>query len=98
MKQVFVVHGISDCPACLRACADLMSEYPKYEYVFVNCDFSSLHRKRLKEIYGQKTFPIIVCVTPDGEELIGGHKELKERLSGVAHHSEYPAPPIRDKV
>ena len=98
MKQVFVVHGISDCPACLHACADLMSEYPRFEYVFVNCDFSAIHRDRLKKIYGQKTFPIIVCVTPAGEELVGGYKELRERLRGSGEDARYPAPPIRDKV
>ena len=35
----FVIYGVSDCPACLMACAAAMDYYPKFEYVFVNMDF-----------------------------------------------------------
>ena len=36
--NVYIVYGITDCPACLRACADLMEA--DIEYVFVETDFA----------------------------------------------------------
>lgn len=37
-EEIFIVYGITDCPACLRAQADLM-QYD-IEYAFVETDFS----------------------------------------------------------
>ena len=54
----YVVYGISDCPACLRACADLMEA--DNEYVFVEMDFSKTYRKYIKDKYEWPTFPIII--------------------------------------
>lgn len=98
MKRVFIVYGITDCPSCLRACADLMDEYPKEEYVFVSCDFSATHRENLKDFYSWYTFPIVTESTIEGEKLIGGHAELKVYLADVQPiDGKYPKPPIRDK-
>jgi len=97
MKRVFIVYGITDCPSCLRACADLMDNYPSDEYVFASCDFSPLYRERLKEKYNWSTFPIIVESASQDDKLIGGHTELRLYLHGLDGDSEYPAPPIRDK-
>ena len=38
MNEIFIVYGITDCPACLRTQADLMER--DKEYVFVETDFS----------------------------------------------------------
>ena len=76
-----MVYGITDCPACLRACADLMDHYPDKEYVFVEADFSKTYREQLKKQYNRTTFPIVVKVSGDGEILLGGYDELKTHLS-----------------
>ena len=55
LKGTYIIYGISDCPACLRACAAAMELYPTHEYVFVNTDFSKTHRERLKLRYGVET-------------------------------------------
>jgi len=94
MKDIYKVYGISDCPACLRACAYLMEDYPHKEYVFVNCDFSSTFRDGLKEVYQVKTFPIVTKVTAAGERLIGGWVELQQLAPGI--NLSYEAPPMRD--
>lgn len=82
MKETYVVYGISDCPACLRACADLMALVPAIEYVFVNCDFSKNYRDNLrsKDKFNWPTFPIVVKLLRDEETLVGGYDELKEHL------------------
>ena len=76
MKNTFLIYGISDCPSCLRACADLMDLYPLCEYVFVNADFAPTYRDSLKQKYSMSTFPIIIC----DDKLVGGYKELSKFL------------------
>ena len=56
--NTYIVYGITDCPACLRACADLMEA--ELEYVFVETDFAKSYREHLKDKYEWPTFPIIV--------------------------------------
>jgi len=46
------------------------------EYVFVNADFSKSYRTAIKEEFDWKSFPIIVKVTPEQEELVGGYDDL----------------------
>ena len=91
--QQYVIYGISDCPACLRACAELMSKYPSVEYVFVNTDFSKSYRKKLQKKYDFYTFPIIVLEDDNGEHLIGGYKELIPHFADP--EMEYSPPPVR---
>jgi glutaredoxin len=82
--ELYVVYGISDCPACLRAQALLMAK--NKEYVYVNGDFSKTYRDSVKEEFRWATFPIIIKVTPESEELIGGYDDLRSALkkeSGV---------------
>ena len=77
--QVYIVYGITDCPACLRACADLMER--DIEYAFVETDFSKSYRGALKKEFEWPTFPMIVKVSGDEEEFIGGYEELGEILA-----------------
>ena len=83
--EIYMVYGITDCPACLRACADLMER--DLEYVFIETDFSKTYRAAIKEEFGLPSFPIIVRVEPQGEMLLGGHEELQSILS-----TEDPSP------
>ena len=53
--STYIVYGISDCPACLRACADLMEA--DNEYVFVEMDFSKTYREYIKDRHQWPTFP-----------------------------------------
>lgn len=76
--EVYAIYGITDCPACLRACALLM-ELEK-EYVFVEMDFSKTYRNSLKSRLGWATFPIVTLVDEEDEKLIGGYTELWEKL------------------
>jgi len=92
MKAVYKVYGISDCPACLRACALLMDWYPEEEYVFINCDFSKVFREHIKEVYNRSTFPIIIKMTGVNETLIGGFDDL---ILTKENNVIYEAPPIR---
>lgn len=78
MIEVFMVYGISDCPACLRACADLMDK--DKQYVFVNTDFSKHYRSELYKKFAWKTMPIVVKLDIEEEVLIGGYSELVEWL------------------
>lgn len=81
--MIYEVYGISDCPACLRACADLMEN--GLEYVFVNCDFSKTYREQVKTLFNWPTFPI-VTVSKDGHEewsVIGGSEQLKDYIDSV---------------
>ena len=72
---MYLIYGITDCPSCLLAQAELMSK--DIEYVFINADFSSTYRSAIKEEMEWNTFPIIVKVLPDSEEeLIGGYDDL----------------------
>lgn len=79
--MIYLVYGISDCPSCLRACADLMDR--DIEYVFINCDFSKTYRDRLKVKFNWSTFPIIIEADHKEKSLIGGHEQLKEHLSNL---------------
>ena len=76
--MIYKVYGISDCPACLRACADLMEN--DLEYVFVNCDFSKTYRKKIKEQYSWATFPVITLFNGTEWALIGGSEDLRSHL------------------
>jgi|TARA_A100001011_G_C14290745_1_gene836085 glutaredoxin-related protein len=79
MKEIYIVYGITDCPACLRACADLMER--DKEFVFVETDFSKTYRSALKEEFDWPTFPMLVKVFGDEEEFIGGYDEMKALFS-----------------
>ena len=75
----YVVYGITDCPACLRACALLMER--DLQYSFSQSDFSCDFRQHLKIKYDQKTFPIIIEVSlsedyESTEKVIGGYDDL----------------------
>ncbi|HHZ95960.1 MAG TPA: hypothetical protein EYN67_10495 [Flavobacteriales bacterium] len=72
--EIYVIYGITDCPACLRACADLMD--CEKEYVFVETDFSKTYRTSLKKEFEWESFPMIVKATEDTEEFIGGYDDL----------------------
>ena len=74
MEQVYLVYGITDCPACLRACALLM-EMDK-EYAFIETDFSPSYRKFIKKTFNWKTMPVIVELTDDDQQLVGGYEDL----------------------
>ncbi len=76
---VYHVYGISDCPACLRACADLMDR--DCEYVFHNCDFSKTYRNKIRDHLIWPTFPIIMVDSDDESVLIGGSEQLSAHLS-----------------
>jgi len=78
--MIYLIYGITDCPACLRAQADLMDL--GLEYVFIETDFSPTYRQSLKEEMELSTFPIILKVTEDGENLIGGYDDLIYELTG----------------
>jgi len=73
--EVYLIYGITDCPACLKAQAILMEK--DLEYVFIEMDFSKSYRDSIIEQLGWSTFPIIVKTNPDGEEdLVGGYDDL----------------------
>jgi len=80
MKETYLIYGISDCPACLRAQADLMDL--GLEYVFIEMDFSKSYREAIKQELGQPTLPIILKASKDGEDLIGGYEDLICELTG----------------
>jgi glutaredoxin-related protein len=46
------------------------------EYVFVQTDFAKSYREALKKEFEWSTFPMIVKVTDDGEDFIGGYEDL----------------------
>ena len=74
----YEIHGISDCPACLRAQALLMQE--DIEYVFINADFSKQYRTAIREEFFWTTFPIVVLVVGQKRQVIGGYDQLTEYL------------------
>jgi glutaredoxin len=80
--MTYFVYGITDCPACLRACALLMEL--DLEYVFIETDFAKSYRQELQKKYRHSTFPIVVReeAHPDGPErlMIGGYVELEAHL------------------
>lgn len=77
--MIYKVYGISDCPACLRACADLMEN--DLEYVFVNCDFSKTYRNQIKNEYCWPTFPVITLFNGVEWTVIGGSDDLHSHLA-----------------
>ena len=77
--MTYFVYGITDCPACLRACADLMEA--DLEYVFVETDFAPAYRTQLKKQYRRSTFPIIIKRSEIETLIIGGHDELTRHLN-----------------
>ena len=94
MKNIFLIYGISDCPSCLHACADLMDLYPLCEYVFINTDFASTYRDLLKQKHDVSTFPIILC----NDELIGGYEELTSFLAKHKQYNGNSAPATNKKI
>lgn len=80
--MIYFVYGITDCPACLRACADLMEA--DLEYVFVETDFAKSYRTQLKKQHRRSTFPIIIRRSGDGVAaetlIIGGYTDLEAHL------------------
>ena len=80
--MIYFVYGITDCPACLRACADLMEA--DLEYVFVETDFAKSYRTQLKKQHRRSTFPIIIRRSGDGAAaktlIIGGYTDLEAHL------------------
>ncbi len=82
--ETYNVYGITDCPACLRACALLMEK--DIEYSFVESDFSPTYRKALKKQWNWDTFPIVVklSISEDYEissTIVGGYDELLDLLA-----------------
>jgi len=79
MEKVYLIYGITDCPACLLAQAALMER--DIEYIFVEMDFSPAYRKSIKEVTGWQTFPIVVKLSGDDDQtLVGGYDELTSDL------------------
>jgi glutaredoxin len=76
--MIYFIYGITDCPACLRACADLMEA--GLEYVFIETDFAKSYRAQLKKEYKRPTFPIIIKRSEAETLIIGGHDELTRHL------------------
>ena len=72
--EIYLIYGITDCPACLRAQAELMDK--NIEYVFIQTDFSKEYRRAIVEEFDWPTFPIIIKSDADGEVLIGGYDQL----------------------
>ena len=76
--NAYIIYGITDCPACLRAQADLMEA--DMEYVFVATDFAKSFREHLKDKYEWPTFPIVIRQINNITMKIGGYDQLKEYL------------------
>ncbi len=89
-KCIYLIYGITDCPACLRAQADLMQR--DIEYVFVETDFSKNYRQLLKQKFNWSTFPIVVKLSSNGETLIGGYDDLLKFLNSQSKYGDYSAP------
>ncbi len=77
----YEIHGISDCPACLRAQALLMQR--DKEYIFINSDFSKEYRNFIRKELFWATFPIIVIVREQKREVIGGYDQLLAHMGGL---------------
>ena len=89
-NDIYVIYGITDCPACLRAQADLMQR--DMEYAFVETDFSKSYRQLLKEKFNWSTFPIVVKLSGDEETLIGGYDDLLKFLNCQSKYGDYSTP------
>jgi len=96
LQGIFIIYGITDCPACLRACASAMELYPVCEYVFVETDFSKSYRRKLKDRYGMDTFPIIIYEENGCKTVVGGYDQL---TSFITNHKEYSdnSTPVENK-
>jgi len=81
MTGVYQVYGISDCPACLRVCADLMES--DVEYVFHNCDFSRTFRDHIRDKLQWPTFPIVIVTHGEETIVIGGSEQLKDHIAKI---------------
>ncbi len=79
--MIYLVYGITDCPSCLRAEADLM-EADK-EYVVVTADFSKTYRKLIREQLKWPTFPIVVLQEDNNNTIIGGLEQLRDHLDRI---------------
>jgi glutaredoxin len=77
MDTIFI-YGVSDCPHCLRACADLMDN--DVPYIFIEMDFAKEYRESIKQKFNWTTYPVIVRVKGKEEILIGGYEQLKESM------------------
>jgi len=75
-ETLFVVYGVSDCPHCLWACADLMEA--GIPYMFVNLDFAQDYHESFKRKFNWTTFPIVAKVVDGKEVLVGGYEQLKD--------------------
>ena len=95
---IYIIYGITDCPACLRACALAMEIYPEHEYVFIETDFSKTFRDRLKKKYSMQTFPIIIFEENGCETLVGGYDELISFITTRTEYSNNSAPIALKKV
>jgi len=95
-EEIFIIYGITDCPACLRAQADLMQH--DIEYAFVETDFSRRYREFLKKKFNWSTFPIVVKLFGDEETLIGGYDDLLKFLAGPSKYSDYSTPIFDNKA
>lgn len=80
--MTYFVYGITDCPACLRACAALMEA--DLDYVFIETDFAKTYRKELQQQYSWPTFPIILRQSGAENLKIGGYDELLVHLENTS--------------
>ena len=76
--MVYYIYGISDCPSCLRACADLMEA--DLEYIFIEMDFAPSEMRSIRDRLQWPTFPIVVVKREGEEEVLGGYEQLKEHM------------------
>ena len=76
---MFLIYGVSDCPYCLRACADLMEQ--DRQYIFIEMDFAKDYREMIKQKFDWTTYPIIVIIINGEEKIIGGYQELLTHLA-----------------
>ena len=76
---MFLIYGVSDCPYCLRACADLMEQ--GRQYVFIEMDFAKDYREMITQKFDWTTYPIIVILIAGEEKIIGGYDELLTHLA-----------------
>ncbi len=79
--MIYKVYGITDCPSCLRAAADLM-EADK-EYVVITADFSKSYRKLIRDELKWPTFPIVVLQEDKNNTIIGGLEQLRDHLDRI---------------
>ena len=80
--MIYLVYGITDCPSCLRVCADLMDD--DREYVFINCDFSKSYRDSIRDELNWPTFPIVILKKDEETTFIGGSEQLKEHMQSLS--------------